>query len=285
MKSIIKVIVYVLLSGLVIFLYNYESPIYDIIQSSQILRSLASYIIFIAIVSITAILFKLYYSKRYKIPRGKKNNVHYGIENIANFLKGIGIIIAILGAFGIHPQELITAITIVAAAIAIITKEYIVDFLSGIHLSFSNAFEIGDYVKLENQKGKIIGIKMLKTVLLNDDEDVVVIPNTKVHYNEIINYTKRDVRFMNVDFQIALKFINSIEDLETELINALKSFEEFIEPKSYNLKVVEVKMDYIDLKFQYTLINNDMELQRKVRKKTIREVFNFVSTRGGGNVA
>ena len=86
---------------------------------------------------------------------------------------------------------------------------------------------------------------------------------------------------MNVDFQIALQFINSVEDLENDLINALKSFEEYIEPSSYNLKVVEVKMDYIDLKFQYTLTNNDMEIQRQIRRKTIREVFNFVSSRGG----
>ena len=281
MRSIFKLLIYTLLSGVVIFLYNLDSELSDIIRGHQVFRSISGYVVFIAIVSILSIVFKWYYSWKYKISSGKKNNVHYGIENIANFLKGLGIFITILGSFGIAIQDLVTAVTIVAAAIAIITKEYIVDFLSGIHLSFSNAFEIGDYVKLGNQKGKIIGIKMLKTILLNDDDDIVVIPNTLVHYNEIINYTKRDVRFMNVDFQIALKFINSIEELEKDLIDSIKSFEEYIEPNSYNLKVVEVKMDYIDLKFQYTLTNNDMEIQRQIRRKTIREVFNFVSSRGG----
>jgi len=280
-RSIFKLLIYTLLSGVVIFLYNLDSELSDIIRGHQVFRSISGYVVFIAIVSILSIVFKWYYSWKYKISSGKKNNVHYGIENIANFLKGLGIFITILGSFGIAIQDLVTAVTIVAAAIAIITKEYIVDFLSGIHLSFSNAFEIGDYVKLGNQKGKIIGIKMLKTILLNDDDDIVVIPNTLVHYNEIINYTKRDVRFMNVDFQIALKFINSIEELEKDLIDSIKSFEEYIEPNSYNLKVVEVKMDYIDLKFQYTLTNNDMEIQRQIRRKTIREVFNFVSSRGG----
>lgn len=281
MRSIIKLLVYILLSGIVVFLYNTDFEVSNLIRKHQVLRSVSGYIVFIAIVSILSIVFKWYYSWKYKISSGKKNNVHYGIENIANFLKGLGVFITILGSFGIAIEELVTAVTIVAAAIAIITKEYIVDFLSGIHLSFSNAFVIGDYVKLENQRGRVIGIKMLKTILLNDDDDVVVIPNTQVHYNEIINYTKRDVRFMNVDFQIALRFINSVEDLEKDLIDALKSFEEYIEPSSYNLKVVEVKMDYIDLKFQYTLTNNDMEIQRQIRRKTIREVFNFVSSRGG----
>jgi hypothetical protein len=83
---------------------------------------------------------------------------------------------------------------------------------------------------------------------------------------------------MTVDFQIALKNINNIEQLEKEIITSLQSFKEFIEPKSYNLKVVEMKMDYLDLKFQYTLKKIDMDLQQKIRKRTIREVFNFISS-------
>jgi len=43
--------------------------------------------------------------------------------------------------------------------------------------------------------------------------------------------------------------------------------------------VVEMKMDYLEVKFQYTLILVDMDLQRKIRKKTIREVFNFISSK------
>jgi hypothetical protein len=84
---------------------------------------------------------------------------------------------------------------------------------------------------------------------------------------------------MTIDFQIALKYIDSIEQLEKEIISSLKSFSAYIEPKSYNLKVVEMKMDYLEVKFQYTLILVDMDLQRKIRKKTIREVFNFISSK------
>jgi MscS family membrane protein len=43
--------------------------------------------------------------------------------------------------------------------------------------------------------------------------------------------------------------------------------------------VVEMKVDYLDLKFQYTLKLVDMDMQRKIRKKMIREVFNFISSK------
>ena len=277
-KYWIVIINAVLLFG-VIYLKFFNSVTSEIITDYYQLQSVLAFVIFYIAINFFSNAAKYFYSKKNKIPVDKKNNVHFGIENIANFTVGAGLFIMFLSIFGINPSELITSLTIVAAAFAILTKEYIVDFLSGVYLSFSNTFEINDFVKIDNQKGKIVEIGMMKVKILNDDDDIVIIPNSKVYYSEIINYTKRDVRLMTVDFQIALKYIDSIEQLEKEIILSLESFSAYIEPKSYNLKVVEMKMDYLEVKFQYTLILVDMDLQRKIRKKTIREVFNFISSK------
>tara|TARA_R110000868_G_scaffold96405_8_gene265263 strand:+ start:881 stop:1753 length:873 start_codon:yes stop_codon:yes gene_type:complete len=248
------------------------------IASHNLLGATSTFFVFYMTIVLLSNIVKLIYSKKYKIPKNQTNNVYFGVDNIARFTATVGFFLYLLSVFGINPKDFITSLTIVAAAIAILTKEFIVDYMSGLYLSFSNTFEISDYVKIGDQKGKIVEINMLKVKLLNDDDDLVIIPNSKVHYNEIINYTKRDVRLMNIDFQIALKYINNIEQLEREIIASLRSFEQYIEPKSYNLKVVEMKMDHLDCKFQYTLILADMDMQRKIRKKTIREVFNFISS-------
>lgn len=261
----------------IIYLKYFNNVTSELIYEYYQLQAVASFILFYLSVRMISYMAKYLYSKSYKIPKDKKNNIHFGIENIANFTIGTGLLIMFLSLFGVDPTELITSLTIVAAAFAILTKEYIVDFLSGIYLSFSNTFEVNDYVKIDSQKGKIVEINMLKVKLLNDDDDIVIIPNSKVYYNEIINYTKKDPRLMSIDFQIGLKYINSIEQFEKEIISSLESFSEYIEERSYNLKVVEMKMEYLDVKFQYTIKLVDMDLQRKIRKKTMREVFNFIS--------
>lgn len=278
-KKYIRLFIAAVLLLALLYLKYFNPATSEVILKYYPVRAILLFGVFYILVVILSNLAKYFYSKRNKIPRGKKNNVHFGIENISNMVIGIGFFLMLLSMFGVNPVEFITSLTIVAAAIAILTKEYIVDFLSGIYLSFSNIFEIGDYVKLENQKGKILEISLLKVKILNDDDDVVIIPNSKVHYNEIINYTKRDVRLMSVDFQIALKYIEGIAELEKEIISSLRSFSQYIEPKSYSLKVVEMKMDHLDLKFQYKLKQVDMEMQRQIRKKTIREVFNFISSK------
>ena len=61
------------------------------------------------------------------------------------------------------------------------------------------------------------------------------------------------------------------------MISALSDFDEYLERESFNLKIVELKKDYIDIKFQYILKKFDRELQSKIRRKTVRRVFNFLS--------
>jgi small-conductance mechanosensitive channel len=176
-------------------------------------------------------------------------------------------------------HTLFTSLSIVAAAFAIISKEFINDLIIGVYNSFSKDFEIDDYVKIDDQKGKILEIGLLKLKLLNDDDVVVFVPNSKVYSNEIVNYTKRDIRQMSIDFQMDIHYVKSIEMLEVELKKSLEGFSEFIVGNSYNLKIVEMKKDVIDFKFQYTLIHMDRDLQISIRKKTVRKVFSYITER------
>ncbi len=279
MKKTLRIFLELIITAVIIYLKYYNHVTSEKILASQPLRTLLSYIVFFIFLRLLSDIVKYYYSKKNKTKKNVKNNIHYGIENITKLLLGIGLLITISGIFGIELQTLITSLSIVAAAIAIISKEYINDFLGGINLIFSKDFEINDYVKLEEHKGKIIEINMFKIKILNENDDIVIIPNGKVNSSEIINYTKRDIRLMSIDFQIDIKLISSIELLEKEIISALTSYSEYIEQNSYNLKIVEMKKDYLDLKFQYTLKHIDIDLLRQIRKKTVREIFNYVSSK------
>lgn len=273
------VIFQIFLFAIIIYLRYFNQVVQGVLESHPMLYALLTFVIFYLFIKLLSTLIIAYYAKRNKIPFHKKDNVHFGIENIANILIAFGFIGFVLRLFGVDPFEIITSATIVAAAIALVTRDYIADFISGLYLSFSNTFGIGDYVKLDNHKGRIIEIGMLKIKILNDDDDLVIMPNFKVYFNEIINYTRRDARIMSIDFQVSLKNMISIEELEKDLIHTLDSFREYIMSKSYNLKVVDMKADYLEIKFQYKLKNIDPLLQREIRKKTMREVFNYISVR------
>jgi|GEM_PF-243169 len=258
---------------------NTVPVIHELTVKHNVLRVMFSFLTYVLTIDLIRRVVGYSYGKRNRIGARSKDNFLFGINNIAKVLIGVGGIVAMFGMFGIDLMTLITSLSIVAAAISIIMKEYINDFLVGIYFSFSKNFEINDYVQLAGQKGKITEIQLLKIKLLNDDDDLLIMPNSKVYGNDIINYTKRDIRLMSIDFQIDINLVDDIESLENELITALKDFEEFLEADAYNIKIVEMRKDSLDLKFQYKLKKLDYELQRQIRRKTVRHVFNHITSK------
>lgn len=257
----------------------YKLDFISYIARNQETSAILGFVIFLIVIDMLRKSLVYIYSKKKSLSTKTAENFNFGINNISKFLIGFGAIVTLFAFFGIDFKSLITSLSIVAAAIAIITKEYISDFIVGLYFSFSSNIEIGDYVKVDDIKGNILEIAMLKIKILNDDDALVIIPNSKVYNSDIVNYTKRDFRSLSIDFQIDINAIKNLELFEAELISSLDPFKEYLEPNSFNLKIEEMKKDSIDIKFQYTLKALDQSVQKKIRKNTVRHVFNYISER------
>ena len=70
--------------------------------------------------------------------------------------------------------------------------------------------------------------------------------------------------------------MKNVEELENELIASLSEFHQLIRSDSYRLKIVEIKKDYVSLKVQYILDKPDRELERDIRRATIRRVLQII---------
>ncbi len=240
------------------------------------LHSIVEFLLLLTIVNIVAALLIMVYRLRKNIPYKFTDNVINGINNLYYLIVTFGVIMMILGFWGIDFKSLLTSLSIVAAAIAIISKDYVSGIISGIIISFSKEINIDDYVKIGENKGKILDINLSKTTLLNDDDDIIYLPNEKVYMSEIINYTKKEIKKVSIDFELGIKYHTTIEQLENNLAESLKDFHQYIEPNSFNIKIVEVYHEYLSLKFQYKLTEVNREIERLIRKKTIRLIANSI---------
>ena len=269
----------IILFVVMIYLGNLKESNMEWLRSSPFLEALLYFLFFFIAINLLSEAIKHYYRKKLKLASGQKNNIYFGIENIAKFVLTLGFIFSVSVFFEVDIKVLLTSLSIVAAAIAIVTREFITDFLTGLNLSFSEVFDIDDYVFIAPHKGNIIAISLFKTTILNQNGDVVHIPNSKVNSNEIINYTKRDIRLISIDFQVDIQLITSIEQFENELISSLSAFKEHIDDQSFNLKIVDLKKDYIDFKFQYKINKMDTEILKQIRKQMVRQVLNYITER------
>ena len=140
--------------GLIILFFALRDDQFGITAAKDFpnLWIVTQFLLFVAVVDALRRSTRLWYAHRQSTTSPGKANFDYGIDNIAKVLIGLGAIIYLFQFFGVDIRTLLTSISIVAAAIAIITKEYINDFLVGLYFSFSKNFEINDYVKMGEHK-------------------------------------------------------------------------------------------------------------------------------------
>jgi small-conductance mechanosensitive channel len=208
-------------------------------------------------------------------PQGgvKKDNFTTGLSQMARIVYGLLFGVLVLSMFSISMKEAITTLSLLAAALVLITKDYISNLINGMYMTFARIVNIGDTVKIADTKGKIIDITLSNVHLLNEDDDIVYIPNNNVFTSQIINYTRKELKKSSIDFELDIAQIDQLEKIEKEIIFALNDLHELIQPGSMILKVNSIKHEYCSFKFQYIL--NDT-LNKEHDNKVKRQVIAFV---------
>lgn len=236
--------------------------------------SVAIFLLFLDFVQVTLLWF---YRRRKRLKRD--DNFVVGVGQIYTILLYAGSVVGLLALFRLQIREVFTSLSIVFAGLALLTKDYISNMINGMIITFGGQLSIGDNVRIGQHRGKIVDITLQNIHLLNDDDDYIYIPNNLVFISDVVNYTKRHIKRTSIDFEIALRHLKNVEELEASLTETLRPFHDLIKPDSYYLRVAEVKKDMVLMKFQYILNEPNKEMERVIRRKTIRRLVEIISER------
>lgn len=228
-----RIFIFKLLIYLALFLLNtIFDPFIDWVYAKPGLSNVISAILFLLGANILISLARIITARIY-LRKQQEEELHpnflLGINWISNILNSIIFISALIMAFGLRPVEFLTSLTIVAAAIAIVTKEYITNTINGLIIMFTDQFSLGDTIKINEQKGIIKDITLMNTVLKRDDGLTMMIPNNLMLGTHVINYRftdRKDVEFffeVPLEYKMGLKEIK--EKIEPKLLKRLESKE------------------------------------------------------------
>ncbi len=217
------------------------------------------------------------YKKRNNI-KGKDNFV-IGVNTIYYLLLSAIGVVFVLVLLHINVREFFTSISIIAAAIAIVAKDYISNAINGMILMFNNQISINDYIQIGDQKGKISHISLMNVQLVNENDDLIFIPNNTVLSNEIINFTKGSSHKTSIEFTTDTKYITTIDELEQFLLeNAVKT-NEFADVESFRLRIISAKSTFIKLKAEGKLNSKERRQERLFRRQLINTWIAYINLR------
>lgn len=207
---------------------------------------------------------------RFYLRKTKTNSLHnnfvLGINRIARLLNVIILLIAMMIFFEIDPKEFLSSITIVAAAIALLSRDYIINMLNGLIIMFSDQITLGDYIRVGEHQGRIKDITLLNIVLLNEDHDLVMIPNSLMLTANVVNYSRQNIRKLTFDFETTNHSSLNVDEMERKLRLIIEPYNKEVVSESLSLKTMSILKDIVKMKLQVQLNNRSKESERKIRR-------------------
>ncbi|MEZ4825274.1 MAG: mechanosensitive ion channel [Bacteroidia bacterium] len=147
------------------------------------------------------IILTAFYFRKHQLPRYTRDNFTIGTRQLALIIDIVAFIFSGLVLFNIEIVQALTAISIFAAAIAILSKDYISNMINGLIMMFANQISINDYVQIGENKGNVMDMNLINLHILNDDDDLIFIPNSIVLTTTVVNYTKRAIDRVSIEFE------------------------------------------------------------------------------------
>lgn len=111
----------------------------------------------------------------------------------------------VLDQLGVNIAVLIGGIGIAGIVAGFAARDSLENFIAGVTVLVDKPFGVGDYIKVDDQYGQVDEITLRSTRLRTVRNRIMVLPNTEMIKEKVMNHTKRNVLRLDIPFGIAYK--------------------------------------------------------------------------------
>jgi len=173
-------------------------------------------------------------------------------------------VVAALSKFGVETTSFVAVLGAVGFAVGFALQGSLSNFASGVMVLVFRPFKVGDYITAGGVSGSVKEIQLFNTVLSTPDNVKVIVPNSKIYGDVIMNYAGYDTR--RVDFVFGIGYGSSIQRAKEILEKILGEDRRVLAEPVAQIAVAELadssvnivvrpwvkKEDYWDFKFDIT---------------------------------
>ena len=127
-------------------------------------------------------------------------------------------VIIVADALGIPTTSLVALVSVVGLALSLSVQNIMSNLFSGITLLITKPFVAGDFVDIAGKTGTVKSMGLFYTMMDTVDNTVINIPNGDVTAASIINYSKEELR--RVDMKFCASYDDATEDVKAAILEA-----------------------------------------------------------------
>ena len=200
------------------------------------------------------------------------------LSSILSIILKTLVFISAAGILWVETSSFVAMLAAAGLAVGLALKGTLQNFASWVMLLLFKPFEIGDFVEAAGHGGKISKIEIFNTVMLTGDKKTIIIPNSEITSNSMVNYSKQPKRRVDLDVWIA--YTDSI-DTAREVLQEIAKNEQRISPNDeVVIWVKELWADAVILTFRTFVKSDDywdvfFSLNETIKKEFDKNGLNF----------
>ncbi|HAL65158.1 MAG TPA: mechanosensitive ion channel protein MscS [Bacteroidales bacterium] len=188
-----------------------ETKIIEIGDYTLKLHNVLSFIVFIAFVFLFVFIIKRIIYKSKNLDLAKK----FSIYQVFKYIVIAFSFIISLHLLGINVSVLLAGSAALLVGLGFGLQNLFNDFISGIILLLDRTLKVGDIIEINSVIYKVLKINFRYTTVLGRDENYIILPNSVLTSNNIINWTHSEIssRFkitIGVDYSTDILFLMSV---------------------------------------------------------------------------
>jgi small conductance mechanosensitive channel len=150
------------------------------------------------------------------------------LSNMTYYVLLTFVILAVLARLGIQTTSIIAVLGAAGLAVGLALQGALSNFAAGVLILFFRPYRVGDYVEIGGAAGTVEQIQIFNTILATPDRKTVIVPNAQATGGNIVNYTTKGTRRVDMVFGIGYEddILKAKQLLETVLAEDERIFKD-----------------------------------------------------------
>jgi len=170
------------------------------------------------------------------------------VGNLTYVLLLTFVVVAALGQLGIQTTSFIAILGAAGLAIGLALQGSLANFAAGFLMIVFRPFKVGDMIEAAGITGTVEEIQIFTTVLVTVDNKTVIIPNAKLTADNIVNYTAKGTR--RVDMIVGIGYESDIDKAKEIMEDIAASDDRVLKDPATTIAVVELADNSVNFVFR-----------------------------------
>ncbi|QOW20999.1 mechanosensitive ion channel family protein [Novilysobacter avium] len=167
------------------------------------------------------------------------------LRKVASVTMTMLLILASLQVIGVPMTSMIAVLGAAGLAIGLALKDSLSNIASGVMLVTLKPFKVGDFVTIHGEVGTVEAVSIFQTCVRGADNQVIVLPNSLITRDSIINHTPEDMR--RIGLSLPISYTADIDTARAIAIELMHADERILAEPAPSVLVYALGENHIDL--------------------------------------